>query len=78
MKVTVGKSHQVNLLQCKFLYFAARRLILRPNTAWANVVQMRAAGNKILSLLSWEHQGVGVLMSRFGEWDPTIPLFDTT
>ena len=67
MKVTVGKSHQVNLLQCKFLYFAVRPLILRPNTAWASAVQMQAAGNKILSPLSWEHQGVGELMSQFGE-----------
>lgn len=29
MKVMVGKAHQVNLLQCKFLYLAVRPLILR-------------------------------------------------
>lgn len=70
MKVMVGKSHQVNLLQGKFLYFAARPLILRPNTAWASVVQMQAAGDKILSLLSWEHQGVNESVWRMGSYHP--------
>jgi len=67
MKATVGNSHQVNLLQSKFLYFAVRPLILRPNTAWASAIQMQAAGNKILCLLLWEHQDTEEVMSQFGE-----------
>lgn len=33
MKVMIGKSHQVDMLQCKVFYFAVRPLILRPNAA---------------------------------------------